>query len=230
MKSTKVKTKTIKMATGAKLAEYLSIEENFNKYKSAITSFFENGFDGYMGTDIMVLVFTETTGDYSWENEYELSLKKSTYTKAYKRLSLALKKIGKEDLIDFAENYTLAKNSLVEDENTYNDIVSKIYEASKENRIGFSYPSIKYFRDSEDWMKKVDFIPALKKAASKEDLLDIYFNGVKSISISDTKSDEYISISGRTSTWSSKNVITLVIYGNEKTLTFEVSTSETNRI
>jgi len=219
-----------KMLTISNLVKLLDNDKNWETYKSGILDFFERGSyskDYGVSYDVMAMMFKD---DSSWEEEYQYDLKKAVWTNVDKRLRASLKKLNKEYIISKSECYKEMKIALENGGDIFDDIVYAILDSKKNSGVKITYPKFNNYRDVESWMDSYNVTKSLKNNCSKDNICLLMTEGIQSISITKEDADEYISIGGRTSTWTVGHKIDIITYTTNKVLSFEVSKSETNRV
>jgi len=219
----------IKMRTIGDLVKFLKIQKNWDKYQEDIISFFENGAwskGDYVSYNILELM--HDSDDY--QDEYEYEYKKSVHTTIDKRLRGVLKKLDKEYIVSNGACYKEIKSALQPDGNIFDDIVYAILDSKKNAGVKVEYPKLKYYRDVERWLNDYDFTYTMSNKCSKDDLCLLMTEGIESISISKEDSNEYISVGGRTSSWTSVYKVDIVTYSTNKVISFEVSKTDTRAL
>ena len=216
----------IKMLTIGDLVKILKIQKNWDKYQESIISFFEKGDwskGDYVSYDVLELM--HDSDDY--QDEYEYEYKKSVHATIDKRLRGALKKLDKEFIVSKGACYKEIKSALQPDGNIFDDIVYAILDSKKNAGVKVEYPELKHYRDVEIWMEDYNFTYTMSNKCSKDDLCLLMTEGIESISISKEDASEYISVGGRTSTWTSIYKVDIVTYSTNKVISFEVSKTDT---
>ena len=174
---------------------------------------------GYMSEDVYEL--TIVPGEYN--EYYDDRDKPSILKKAKSQLEKAMKKIGFEYEIQSCRNSYL--KSFVKEESEY------IQGKFPNKKVGIY--DFNDWRVREDFDKKYDVTVGLKRVLEKvlpAEVCDFKSSGITKIDIKNKKSEEYISVRGRTSSWTFEYEITVYVFNSNKKYQYIVSRTETSRL